>query len=224
MNDVLSKETDFSAKDASTEPNGTSIAKGDLQVFMREVSEDGGAFRIIRNSQMAIIVEDIQGLEREDFEGDAERAKSVSRTSGQVMGTLNYIHSDVLGSDRDDKISQNNWNKTYKYHGLGALVTEIPILGDSMQRLVDVETGKEVEDMNKEVADKTTDELVKYYREKGYPSLSAALQERAIQVGLPKDYIYGDEEGFNSIVAPSAKTSYGDAVDDTRNAIGKMAP
>lgn len=63
-----------------------------------------------------------------------------ARHVGEVYGAMNAIGSDMTLDDRDTKIGNLNDAMRYTYHGAGGLVTQIPIVGDPAQRLIDAAT------------------------------------------------------------------------------------
>lgn len=187
VNRILGDEADYSQIKSGTDPNGVSISGDKMRNFLRGVSEDGGAFRTIHDSQVAHIADSISGLGRDDFAeyGDSESVKGVVRRSGQAMGSLDLIRADVLTSQRDAEIDENNWAKTYQYHVIGAPLTGIPYVGDSVQRIVDIGTGQHAAALNEAVENRTRQELIEYYAKNGYPRLREMIDERAKEVGVP---------------------------------------
>ncbi|GAB2833162.1 hypothetical protein [Streptomyces daliensis] len=167
---------------------GKDITAPTLTRFMRDVGDDGGAFRTMHDSQINYIAHRINGLDHDDFTvppgGGRDKAEGVMQDSGQVMGTMDRLRADVLASDRDDAINQNNWAKTYQYHLIGAPLTPVPVVGDGLQRLVDVGAGLYAEKLNNDVTDQTKAELISSYEEKGQPRLTRMVEKQAEAVGV----------------------------------------
>ncbi|WP_030727219.1 hypothetical protein [Streptomyces sp. NRRL S-237] len=63
-----------------------------------------------------------------------------ARDVGEVFGAMNAIGSDMTLDDRDTKIGKLNDAMRYTYHGVGGLFTQIPVVGDPIQRMVDAAT------------------------------------------------------------------------------------
>ncbi|GAA3370674.1 hypothetical protein GCM10020367_18230 [Streptomyces sannanensis] len=63
-----------------------------------------------------------------------------ARHVGKVYGTMTAIGSDMILDDRDTKIGNLNDDMRYTYHGVGALFTQIPVVGDPIQRMIDAAT------------------------------------------------------------------------------------
>ncbi|KUO14308.1 hypothetical protein [Streptomyces dysideae] len=63
-----------------------------------------------------------------------------ARHVGEVYGSMTAIGSDMILDDRDTKIGTLNDDMRYTYHGVGGLFTQIPVVGDPVQRMVDAAT------------------------------------------------------------------------------------
>lgn len=213
--------SDGSALDVSTDPNKIDLDRGVVSRFIRDISEDGMAFRTIHDSQMQVIAGDMEKLDKGDFEKGTSRIQLISQVSGQVMGSLDGIRADVISSRRDDELSENGWDKVYSYHAIGAPVTGIPVVGDVFQRLVDIGTGEELDEVNAETEEKYKEELIKHYQQNGYPRLERALAEKALDLGLPKSYLTDEEKGvFTVKVTPWAAGGYNHGIGQARGSIG----
>ncbi|MCG3041023.1 hypothetical protein L7D48_10695 [Streptomyces sp. S1A] len=221
IHDILGTNGDFSRASTKTEPNDISINRTEMLQFVRGVSEDGGAFRKIHDSQMVVISNNIAGLEKEDLQNGSVDARGVARSSGQVMGSLDYIRADVLGADRDEEISRNNWEKAYRYHSVGALFTNIPIVGDSIQRFVDISTGKIAEGLNEDVANKTTEELIRSYSTQGLPRLERMFVLRGEEVGLSEYDLSDGRSNFQESILTEAERDYSSAIHGAQGATGQ---
>ncbi|MBW1601522.1 hypothetical protein JJV70_05245 [Streptomyces sp. JJ66] len=223
LHDILGVDGDFSGDYISTEPNDVNVDRTTMIQFIRGISEDGTAFRTIHDSQMGIVAAGISGLDAQDLEQGSREARGVAQTSGQVMGALDYIRADVLGSHRDDEIAQNNWSKTYAYHVAGAPVTNLPIIGDTFQRLIDIGAGQSVENLNQEVANKTTEELIRNYVRDGYPRLESMFMAQSDQVGILGKDASDSDKPFQQDVLAEAKSEYSAAIGDAQGSTGGNA-
>ncbi|MEU3450084.1 hypothetical protein AB0H29_23095 [Streptomyces thermolilacinus] len=190
VHQILADQVNYAGRD-STEPNGVDVSTEDMRKFIRAASEDGGAFRMIHDSQMGLITEQISSLDRQDLTqkptGNNDHAMGVVVDAGKIMGTLDEVRADALVDERDRQTSENNWNKTYKYHLYGAPVTGLPVFGDSIQRSIDILTGKQAEELNNAVADKTKEQLIEHYNKHGYPRLRELLNDHADTFMMTKD-------------------------------------
>ncbi|MCC3654653.1 hypothetical protein LIX60_24940 [Streptomyces sp. S07_1.15] len=63
-----------------------------------------------------------------------------ARHVAEVYGSMTAIGSDMILDDRDTKIGNLNDQMRYTYHGVGGLFTQIPVVGDPVQRMVDAAT------------------------------------------------------------------------------------
>ncbi|MBT3154895.1 hypothetical protein HTV45_29175 [Streptomyces sp. CHD11] len=63
-----------------------------------------------------------------------------ARHVGEVYGSMTAIGSDMILDDRDTKVGNLNDAMRYTYHGVGGLFTQIPVVGDPVQRMVDAAT------------------------------------------------------------------------------------
>ncbi|URN12362.1 hypothetical protein LUW77_13780 [Streptomyces radiopugnans] len=223
VHDILGKNGDFSRESLSTQPNDVDVKRQHMLQFIRVVAEDGGAFRTIHDSQMELVAKDIHGLTRDDLMEGTERGRAVAQVSGQVMGSLDYIRADVLGAQRDDEISQNNWSKVYAYHTIGAPVTAIPVFGDTLQRLVDIGTGQYAEHLNSEVADKTTEQLVSQYKREGLPRLEEMMHIQAERLGISDENLASSEKSFQMVIMNDVGSEYSMALGDAEGFMGDRA-
>ncbi|MDJ1133370.1 DUF6571 family protein [Streptomyces iconiensis] len=220
VHDILGVDMDHSNSSNATDPNGVSVSDKQMHQFLRGISEDGGAFRTVHDSQARIIAEDVAGLDQQDFAGKSREAMNVTVESGRTMGSLDEIRASVLASDRDGEIDRNNWNKTYQYHAFGAPVTGIPYVGDSVQRLIDVGTGQHAAALNQDVTNKTREQLIEYYSDHGYPRLRDMLEERARETGVPQADLQDAGSNYGQLRS-GAENAYNAGIGSTqRNAEG----
>ncbi|MFD0317619.1 hypothetical protein [Streptomyces flavalbus] len=63
-----------------------------------------------------------------------------ARHVGEVYGSMTAIGSDMILDDRDTKVGTISDQMRYTYHGVGGLFTQIPVVGDPVQRMVDAAT------------------------------------------------------------------------------------
>ncbi|MEU0580468.1 DUF6571 family protein [Streptomyces griseoincarnatus] len=111
-------------------------SRGSLIRILRGVSEadDIGNFERIYHAQQGYMSD---RLMHNDFP-NATAALNEARKYGEVTGALNAIGGDVKLDVHDDKISEATDTRFYGYHIGGGLITNIPMVGDASQRLVDI--------------------------------------------------------------------------------------
>ncbi|OII61098.1 hypothetical protein BJP40_07015 [Streptomyces sp. CC53] len=224
VHEILVSQVDLTADGYATDTNGLSVSTQTMNQFIRGVAEDGGAFRVVHDSQIGQISERIHSLTGEDFkhtpEGDTDPARGVARDSGKVMGQLDYIRADVLGDQRDSQISQNNWAKVYNYHSAGIPVTGLPVFGDTIQRMIDIGTGKHAEELNNEVAEKTKEQLIEQYKKDGYPRLERMINTHAESLMISPDVIK-ERDGRLGEIRAWAESSYGAGLNSAEGSTGE---
>ncbi|MFE6286955.1 hypothetical protein [Streptomyces sp. NPDC057877] len=76
-----------------------------------------------------------------------------ARHVGEVYGSMTAIGSDMILDDRDTKVGTLNDQMRYTYHGVGGLFTQIPVVGDPIQRMVDAATYEYSKDVAAEAED-----------------------------------------------------------------------
>ncbi|MEU3192142.1 DUF6571 family protein [Streptomyces sp. NPDC006992] len=220
VRDIIGGSADYTQLSTGTDANDLKISNPTMHLFLRGVSEDGGAFRTIHDSQISEIAKSISNLNNEDFHNyHGSDDKDVVRESAKTMGALDRIRADVLGSERDAEIDRNNWSKTYQYHLIGTPLTGIPYVGDSAQRLVDIVAGKHAESLNDAAGDKTRQELIDFYSEKGYPRLQQLLTRRAIDVGISENEIKDSGSGMGDLLG-DAQDWYGTGITNSKSSTG----
>ncbi|MCH0542601.1 hypothetical protein I3F58_24190 [Streptomyces sp. MUM 203J] len=224
VHQILANQINYAESDESTHPNGIDVSTEDMQHFIRAASEDGGAFRMIHDSQMGHIAEQIGSLDRQDLTqrptGNSDRAMGVVVDAGTIMGTLDEVRADALTDERDRKTGENNWDKTYKYHTYGAPVTGIPVIGDSIQRMIDIATGRQAEELNNALADKTKEQLIEHYNKHGYPRLRDMINRQAETLLIPKDEMTPTGSRAGSL-RTAASNSYTTGIELTQGAAGE---
>ncbi|MFD4141270.1 hypothetical protein [Streptomyces sp. NPDC058572] len=118
---------------------GITVGKDSLMRVMRGVSADDQTYALLQDTQRMYALEQLtHAPESGGTSNDAW--KNPARDLGAVTGAMNSIGSDVIFDERDGKISAANDMAKYAYHGAGAPITGLPVLGDTAQRLVDVAT------------------------------------------------------------------------------------
>lgn len=118
---------------------GITVGKDSLMRVMRGASSDDQTYALLQDTQRLYALDQL--TQAPDSPGSSHDAwKNPARDLGSVTGAMNSIGSDVIFDERDGKISAANDMARYAYHGAGAPVTALPVLGDTAQRLVDAGT------------------------------------------------------------------------------------
>jgi molecular chaperone GrpE (heat shock protein) len=130
------------------EDAGITVGKDSLMRVMRGVSSDDQTYALLQDTQRMYALDRLtQAPESGGSSNDAW--KNPAHDLGAVTGAMNSIGSDVILDERDGKVGAANDMAKYAYHGIGAPITGLPILGDTAQRLVDAATYE----WSKDVAD-----------------------------------------------------------------------
>ncbi|WP_236239694.1 PPE family protein [Streptomyces sp. CC228A] len=224
VHEILVSQVDLTGAGYATDTNGLSVSTETMNRFIRGVAEDGGAFRVVHDSQIGHISERIGNLTADDFKhtpkGENDAARGIAHDAGKTMGQLDYIRADVLGDQRDNQISQNNWAKVYNYHTSGIPVTGIPVVGDTIQRMIDIGTGKHAEALNNDVAGKTKEQLIEHYERNGYPRLEQMINTRAESLMISQEDIKS-REGRLGDIRRWAESSYGMGINRAEGSAGE---
>ncbi|MGW3681586.1 DUF6571 family protein [Streptomyces prasinus] len=111
-------------------------SRSSLIRMMRGVSEadDIQNFERIYHAQQGYMSEQLMG---KDFP-NSTAALNEARKYGEVTGALNAVGGDVKMDVHDSKISDATDKRFYGYHIGGGMITNIPMVGDMSQRLVDI--------------------------------------------------------------------------------------
>ncbi|WMX44759.1 hypothetical protein RGF97_07690 [Streptomyces roseicoloratus] len=97
---------------------------------------------------------DASAEERGNVVGDWDNK---ARHVGEVYGAMTAIGSDMTLDDRDTKIGNLNDAMRYTYHGVGGLFTQIPVVGDPVQRMIDAATYEYSKDVSAAAEDVARD-------------------------------------------------------------------
>ncbi|MFI6344314.1 hypothetical protein [Streptomyces sp. NPDC050560] len=118
---------------------GITVGKDALLRVMRGVSADHQTYALLQDTQRQYAFDQLaQAPDSGGPGGDAW--KNPARDLGAVTGAMNSIGSDVILDDRDDRTAAANDIARYAYHGIGAPITALPVIGDAAQRMVDAGT------------------------------------------------------------------------------------
>ncbi|MFJ3823028.1 hypothetical protein [Streptomyces nodosus] len=116
---------------------GITVGKDSLMRVMRGASSDNQTYALLQDTQRLYALDQL-GQAPESGGSSNDAWKNPARDLGAVTGAMNSIGSDVIFDEREGKISAANDMARYAYHGLGAPITGLPVVGDTAQRLVDL--------------------------------------------------------------------------------------
>ncbi|MGW8066421.1 hypothetical protein ACVV2G_30105 [Streptomyces ziwulingensis] len=127
---------------------GVTVGKDSLLRVMRGVSSDDQTYALLQDTQRQYALDRLAHAPESGGPGN-DAWKNPARDLGAVTGAMNSIGSDVILDERDGRVSAANDMAKYAYHGVGAPITGLPVIGDTAQRLVDAATYE----WSKDVAD-----------------------------------------------------------------------
>ncbi|GAA0373286.1 hypothetical protein GCM10010319_59500 [Streptomyces blastmyceticus] len=210
----------------TTGPQDASIDRKNLAQFIRAASEDGKAFHTIHSSQSLEAAQTVNSMGRDDFldESTNHHSRKVLESikeNARVFGALDGTRAEVIAAHRDSQIFQNNWNAKINYHLIGAPFTDIPYVGDSLQRYVDVGTSMYANRLNDEATAKSKDELITLY-DGGQKELEEMLAKRAedLRVSVADLKATG---GRGQDLLTAVDSSYADGIGRVRRATGEVS-
>ncbi|MFB7473040.1 DUF6571 family protein [Kitasatospora sp. NPDC056184] len=218
--EILGKETG-----GTSETSGLTVGREQMLRTIRGVAEDPEAFKLVHYAESQEVARRLNEYPAEAFQPDQtgrpnHRIEGFTREAGEVMGTLSGVRTDVIADHRDDAIFRNNWNAKMDYHVLGGPVTPVPVVGDAIQRLVDVGTSAYANNLNNDESLKATEQISDTFRA-GDEQLKAMIRERALAAGIPKGEVNATG-GVTATLLADVNASYQTGVDDAyRRALGR---
>ncbi|MCX5214405.1 hypothetical protein OG689_34970 [Kitasatospora sp. NBC_00240] len=209
-----------------SETSKLTVTRDQLLRTIRGVSEDPEAYKTIHYAETREIARrmDTYGPEAMQPDGTGRpnpKFAGFVQESGQALGSLDGVRSDVITDHRDDQIFRNNWNSKINYHILGTPANIIfGPAGDLAQRLVDVGTADYANKLNDEASSVATGKLSDTFSA-GDQELGAMIRQKAAQSGLSQDQIKATG-GVPQSLMDEATTNYSTAIDRTyRSALGR---
>ncbi|MEV7360116.1 hypothetical protein [Kitasatospora sp. NPDC091276] len=207
-----------------SETSGLAIDRDQMIRAIRGVAEDPEAFQTIHYAESQELARRLDTFPTDAFRPDSAgrpnpRIEGFVHEAGQVLGVLSGTQSDVITHHHDDAVFKNNWAAKVNYHLIGAPLTPIPVVGDYVQRLVDVGTSEWANGLNAE-EDKSTQEQMARMFSAGENQLDTMIRKRAELAGLTDKQI-GDSGGVMQNLLFQVSSSYSTGVNGTyRNALG----
>ncbi|MFJ7911672.1 hypothetical protein [Kitasatospora sp. NPDC096204] len=207
-----------------SETSGLAIDRDRLIRVIRGVSDDPEAFKAIHYAESQEIARRLDAYPAEAFRPDSTGhpgpgIEGYVREAGQVLGALSGAQSDVMTRHHDDVVFQNNWQAKMNYHLIGTPLTPVPVVGDFVQRMVDVGTSEWANGLNSEQDQQTQADLSKMFNS-GENQLKTMIVEKAGLAGLTQAEI-NSTAGVPQKLLHDVSESYGTGVNQTyRNALG----
>ncbi len=132
-------------------------SRSSLLRIMRGVSEadDASNFERLYHAQQGYMSQELLGR---DFPNDLS-VTNEARKIGEVTGALNAVGGDVQMDVHDERTSEATDKRFYGYHLGGGLITGIPVVGDTAQRLVDISLNDWLSSVQAEEGALTKEEL-----------------------------------------------------------------
>ncbi|MFC9331265.1 DUF6571 family protein [Kitasatospora sp. NPDC057015] len=219
--EILGKEVG-----GQSETDKLTITRDQLLRTIRGVSEDPAAFQTIHYAETREIARRMDAFGPEAMQPDATgrpdpKFAGFVQESGQALGSLDGVRSDVVTDHRDDEIFRNNWNSKINYHIIGTPANIVfGPAGDLAQRLVDVGTADYANRLNDEASSVATGKLSDTFSA-GEQQLDAMIRLKATQSGLSEEQIKATG-GVPQSLMDEATNNYSTAIDRTyRSALGR---
>ncbi|MFI9163341.1 hypothetical protein [Kitasatospora aureofaciens] len=207
-----------------SETTGLTIDRDKLIRTIRGVAEDPEAFKAIHYAESQELTRRLDTYPADAFKPDSTGHPKPGidgfvHEAGQVLGALSGAQSDVMTHHHDDVVFQNNWQAKMNYHLIGTPLTPLPVVGDLVQRMVDVGTSEWANGLNSKADQDTQADLSKMFNS-GENQLKKMIIARAGQAGLTEAEITATA-GVPQALLRGVSESYGTGVNQTyRNALG----
>ncbi|MET9808830.1 DUF6571 family protein [Streptomyces halstedii] len=206
--------------DGPTDYNHLEIERGDLLRTMRGVAEDPKAFGVMHHSQSVVIAEGMNDYPANSFRKEDEGLRAWVKQSASVLGQLDGVRGDVIYDLGQAEKDTNGWNKMMNYHVIGAPLTAIPIVGDTVQRAVDVGTARYMKDLNDTVDAETRKNMVDHF-ENGENQMNAMMREMAFKKGLTTEELDASPGEYEDHLQTTAENWYQYGIEDAQKKMGQ---
>ncbi|CAL2070535.1 conserved protein of unknown function [Streptomyces murinus] len=180
VHDILGKNLN-----GPTQFNHLDISREALTRVMRGAAEDPDAFTSMHQSQTTVIAHGLQQFGKESFEHPDPALRDWIKQSSSVLGYMDGVRGDVIYDLGQAHKDVNSWNKMINYHVIGTPITAIPVVGDAMQRLVDVGTAQYMNDLNAQVDEDTRKHMADHFSA-GRHQMDAMLERQALDTGMSR--------------------------------------
>lgn len=207
--------------DGPTEFNNLTVERGDLTRLMRGVAEDPKAFAVMHHSQTVVIGDGLNRFPEDSFRKEDPELRAWVKQSASVLGHLDGVRGDVIYDLGQAEKDANGWNKMMNYHTIGAPLTAIPIVGDAIQRSVDVGTAAYMNELNSKVDAATRNDMVNHF-ENGENQMYAMMRKMATEKGLdPETELDVSPGEYEDGLQPTAEQWYQNGIQDAQMKMGQ---
>lgn len=193
--------------DGRTDFSNLGIDRGDLTRIIRSTAEDPKAFGVIHASQTAVIAEGLDRFPADSYRKEDPELRAWVKQSSSVLGHLDGVRGDIIYDLGQAEKDANGWNKMMNYHVIGAPLTPIPVVGDVVQRAVDVGTAEYMNGLNAKVDAETRNNMVNHY-DNGEREMYAMLRKVATERGLTDKELDASTGEYESGIQPMAEQWY----------------
>ncbi|WP_327283542.1 DUF6571 family protein [Streptomyces sp. NBC_01205] len=199
-----------------------SLTREDLTRVIRATSDDPQAFATIRNAELEVINQKMHDFPAEAFRhgDDKSELRSWVRESSSVLGYLDGVRGDVIYDLGQAEKDVNAWNRMTAYHGIGALFTNMPMVGDMIQRGVDIGTTMHMNELNAAVDEATRKNMADHFSS-GTRDMDTILESAAKQRGLTPAEMDRSIGEFEGQLQPLAEQWYASGIKGANGYMGE---
>ncbi|MEU5329726.1 DUF6571 family protein [Streptomyces parvus] len=206
--------------DGPTDFNNLEVERGDLLRIMRGAAEDPKAFGVMHQSQTVVIAEGMNDYPASSYRKEDEELRAWIKQSASVLGHLDGVRGDVIYDLGQAEKDANGWNKMMNYHAIGAPFTGIPVVGDAIQRSVDVGTAAYMNDLNAKVDADTRRNMVDHF-ENGEQQMDAMMRRTAMDKGLTEEELDASPGEYEDHLQAAAENWYQYGIEDAQKKMGQ---
>ncbi|MFD9845858.1 DUF6571 family protein [Streptomyces parvus] len=206
--------------DGPTDFNNLEVERGDLLRIMRGAAEDPKAFGVMHQSQTVVIAEGMNDYPATSYREGDEGLRAWIKQSASVLGHLDGVRGDVIYDLGQAEKDANGWNKMINYHAIGAPLTAIPVVGDAVQRSVDVGTAAYMNELNEKVDAETRRNMVDHF-ENGERQMDAMMRKMALEKGLSVEELDASPGEYEDHLQSAAENWYQYGIEDAQKKMGQ---
>ncbi|MEB3958869.1 hypothetical protein OKJ48_01135 [Streptomyces kunmingensis] len=201
---------------------GITVGKDSLMRVMRGVSSDDQTYALLQDTQRQYALDQMTQAPESGGNGN-DAWKNPARDLGAVTGAMNSIGSDVILDERDGKISAANDMARYAYHGAGAPITGLPVVGDTAQRLVDAATYEWSKDVTDAASSQAKEQNSEHYSSGingTYDMIDQWAADRGVDIDDENNAKHDPNWDAWQAMRDEAKQSYGSSRGDAAAYLG----
>ncbi|WP_343245182.1 DUF6571 family protein [Streptomyces sp. SID14478] len=201
---------------------GITVGKDSLLRVMRGVCADDQTYALLQDTQRQYAMDQMTRAPESAGSGN-DAWKNPARDLGAVTGAMNSIGSDVILDERDGRISAANDMAKYAYHGAGAPVTGLPVLGDTAQRLIDAGTYEWAKDVADAAGSQAQEQNSDHYSSginSTYDMIDQWAADRGVDVDDENNSRHDPDWDAWQAMRDEAKQSYGTSRGDAAVYLG----